>query len=207
MSEGMGGMVHANDVALAERQRSMALSSDPDEATATWHRALNEAVVAWHRAHGSLIPDLNELDARGIGETMYYCFPHYFVLPMYSSATSYRFRPPGPEETLMEIWSLTRYPQGQEPGPPTPPIPRSFDDERIPPIPTQDFSNLPRQQRGLHNAGFEYMRLAEGIEGGIANFERTIDGFLAGRPYDQLEAARRAVNVNPLEQPVVDLGF
>ena len=132
---------------------------------------------------------------------MYYCFPHYFVLPMYSSATSYRFRPPGPEETLMEIWSLTRYPQGQEPGPPTPPIPRSFDDERIPPIPTPDFSNLPRQQRGLHNAGFEYMRLAEGIEGGIANFERTLDGFLAGRPYDQLEAALRAVNVTPSSSP------
>ncbi len=51
------------------------------------------------------------------------------------------------------------------------------------------------------------MRLSEGIEGGIANFERTLDGFLAGRPYDQLGAALRAVNVNPLEQPVVDLGF
>jgi len=138
---------------------------------------------------------------------MYYCFPHYFVLPMYSSATSYRFRPLGPEETLMEIWSLTRYPVGQEPPAPTPPEPRSYDDERIPPIPTQDFSNLPRQQRGLHNAGFEYMRLSEGIEGGIANFERTLDGFLAGRPYAQLSAALRAVNVNPLEQPVVDLGL
>ncbi len=51
------------------------------------------------------------------------------------------------------------------------------------------------------------MRLSEGIEGGIANFERTLDGFLAGRPYDQLTAALRAVNVNPLERPVVDLGF
>ena len=138
---------------------------------------------------------------------MYYCFPHYFVLPMYSSASSYRFRPLGPEETLMEIWSLTRYPEGQEPGPPVPPAPKSFDDETIPPIPTQDFSNLPRQQRGLHNKGFEFMRLSEGIEGGIANFERTLDGFLAGRPYDQLENALRAVNVNPLERPVVDLGF
>jgi len=51
------------------------------------------------------------------------------------------------------------------------------------------------------------MRLSEGIEGGIANFERTLDGFLAGRPYDQLATALRAVNVNPLERPVVDLGF
>jgi hypothetical protein len=30
---------------------------------------------------------------------------------------------------------------------------------------------------------------------------------LAGLPFDQLAAALRAVNVNPLEQPVVDLGF
>ena len=52
MSEGMGGMVHANDVAVAERQRTMALSSDPQEAMATWHRTLNEAVVAWHTERG-----------------------------------------------------------------------------------------------------------------------------------------------------------
>jgi phenylpropionate dioxygenase-like ring-hydroxylating dioxygenase large terminal subunit len=207
MSEGMGGMVHANDVAIAERQRTITLSKDPTEAMATWHKSLNDAVVDWHTERGAVMPDLNELEAQGIGETMYYCFPHYFVLPMYSSASSYRFRPLGPEETLMEIWSLTRYPQGQEPGPPVPPVPKSFDDGTIPPIPTQDFSNLPRQQRGLHNAGFEYMRLSEGAEGGIANFERTLDGFLAGRPYDQLSPALRAVNVNPLEQPVADLGF
>jgi hypothetical protein len=107
----------------------------------------------------------------------------------------------------MEIWSLTRYPEGQEPGPPAPPEPMRFDDPRVPPIPTQDFSNLPRQQQGLHNTGFEYMRLSEGIEGGIANFERTLDGFLAGLPYDRLFEALRAINVNPLERPVVDLGL
>ena len=118
MSEGMGGMVHANDVAWPSASAPWMLSKDPQEAMATWHANLNDAVVAWHRGRGSVMPDLNELEAQGIGETMYYAFPHYFVLPMYSSATSYRFRPLGPEETLMEIWSLTRYPQGQEPGPP-----------------------------------------------------------------------------------------
>jgi phenylpropionate dioxygenase-like ring-hydroxylating dioxygenase large terminal subunit len=207
MSEGMGGMVHANDVAVARTQRDIELSDDPGQAMAAWHANLNDAVVKWHTERGARIPDLNELAAQGIGETMYYCFPHYFVLPMYSSASSYRFRPLGPEETLMEIWSLTRYPPGEEPGPPEPPEPWAYDDPRVPPIPTQDFSNLPRQQRGLHNAGFEFMRLSEGIEGGIANFERTLDGFLAGLSHGQLAAALRALNVNPLEQPVVDLGF
>ncbi len=82
-----------------------------------------------------------------------------------------------------------------------------FDDPRVPPIPTQDFSNLPKQQQGLHNRGFEFIRLSEGIEGGIANFERTVDGFLAGLPYETLLPALRSINVNPLEMPILDLGF
>jgi phenylpropionate dioxygenase-like ring-hydroxylating dioxygenase large terminal subunit len=207
MSEGMAGMVHANDVRIAERLRDTDLPDDPAQAMATWQRTLNDAVVAWHRGNGSVIPDLNDLDARGMGDSMAYCYPHYFVLPMYSSASSYRFRPLGPEETLMEIWSLTRFPEGTERERPTPPEVWEHDDPRWPPIPTQDFSNLPRQQKGLHARGFEYMRLSEGAEGGISNFERTIDGFLAGLPYDALLSALQAINVNPLEQPIADLGF
>src|SRR3546814_14748722 len=85
-------------------------SADPALAAATWDRTLNDAVVEWHRAQGHPVPDLNQLVELGINEPMGYCFPHWFVLPMYSSASSYRFRPLGPEETLMEIWSLTRFP-------------------------------------------------------------------------------------------------
>ena len=207
MSEGMAGMVHANDVEVAESLRDMELPADPSQAMSTWHRALNDAVVQWHRAEGSDIPDLNDLEARGLNEPMGYCFPHFFVLPMYSSASSYRFRPLGPEETMMEIWSLTRFPEGQERPKPTPPELWESDDPRWPPIPAQDFSNLPRQQKGLHAKGFEYMRLSERNEGGISNFERTIDGFLAGLPYEKLLPALEAINVNPLERPIVDLGF
>jgi hypothetical protein len=183
------------------------LPDDPKVAIATWLKTLNDEVVRWHRDAGSDIPDLNDLEARGLNEPMGYCFPHYFVLPMYSSASSYRFRPLGPEETLMEIWSLTRFPEGQEPVTPTPPEVWEFDDPRWPPIPAQDFSNLPRQQKGLHAKGFEYMRLSERAEGGVSNFERLVDGFLAGLPYERLLPALESVNVNPLESPVADLGF
>jgi phenylpropionate dioxygenase-like ring-hydroxylating dioxygenase large terminal subunit len=207
MSEGMDGMVHANDVRVAERLRDMELPDDPKAAIAAWLETLNDEVVRWHRDAGSDIPDLNDLEARGLNEPMGYGFPHYFVLPMYSSASSYRFRPLGPEETLMEIWSLTRFPEGQEPVKPTPPEAWEFDDPRWPPIPAQDFSNLPRQQKGLHAKGFEYMRLSERAEGGVSNFERLIDGFLAGLPYERLLPALESVNVNPLESPVADLGF
>ena len=49
------------------------------------------------------------------------------------------------------------------------------------------------------------MRLSERAEGHLSNFERTIDGFLAGLSYEQLLPALREVNVNPLERPIVDL--
>lgn len=207
MSEGMAGMVHASDVRVAEGLRGIDLPADAAEASAIWNRTLNDAVVDWHRSRGHIVPDLNQLEAEGKNEPMGYVFPHYFVLPMYSSASSYRFRPLGPEETLMEIWSLTRYPEGEERPRPTPPEIWDCDDERWPPIPAQDFSNLPRQQRGLHAAGFEFMRISEKAEGHLSNMERVIDGFLAGLPHDRLKAALREVNVNPLERPIVDITF
>jgi hypothetical protein len=183
------------------------LPADPAAARSIWDRTLNDAVVQWHRDGGRTIPDLNELEAQGLNEPMGYCFPHFFVLPMYSSASSYRFRPLGPEETLMEIWSLTRMPEGAEPPHLDVPEPWDADDPRVPPIPTQDFSNLPRQQQGLHSSGFEYMRLAEQIEGHISNYHRLIDGYLAGVPHARLRAGLDAVNVNPLDREVVDIGL
>jgi phenylpropionate dioxygenase-like ring-hydroxylating dioxygenase large terminal subunit len=207
MSEGMGGMVHATDVAVAERLRAIELPDDPGSARAIWDRALNDAVTQWHRDAGAIVPDLNALAEQHMLEPMIFLFPHFFVLPQYSSASSYRFRPLGPEETLMEIWSLTRYPVGQEPDPPEPPEVWECDDPRIPPIPTQDFSNLPRQQRGLHTSGFEYLRLSAQIEGHLSNFHRTIDAYLRGVPSERLRSALCELNLNPLERPVVDLGL
>jgi phenylpropionate dioxygenase-like ring-hydroxylating dioxygenase large terminal subunit len=88
MSEGMAGMVHANDLRIAEGLRDLELPSDPEAAMSTWYRTLNDAVVEWHRGAGADVPDLNELEAQGSNEPMGYCFPHYCVLPMYSSASS-----------------------------------------------------------------------------------------------------------------------
>jgi hypothetical protein len=67
------------------------------------------------------------------------------------------------------------------------------DDPRWPPIPAQDYSNLPRQQRGLHAVGFDYMRLSDRVEGLVSNYQRLIDGFLAGLPDEQLVPAIQRV--------------
>jgi hypothetical protein len=206
LGEGMGGMTHENDIRVAEGLQNIELPTDPAEAMDAWRGILNDAVVGWHRARGSDMPDLNELVRRGITDAIGFCFPHHFILPTYSSASSYRIRPLGPEETLFEIWSLTRFPSDLSAGKPQPPEPMAPDDPRWPPIPAQDFSNLPRQQKGLHSKGFEYMRLSDQIEGLISNFERVIDGFLAGLPYQTLVPAIQKTNTT-IDVPVADLGF
>jgi hypothetical protein len=180
----------------------MSLPDDPTEAMVAWQRAVNDAVTKWHRARGCDFPDLNDIDIDAIG----FGFPHYFLLPQYSSASSYRIRPLGPEQTLFEIWSLTRFPDDQSQGRPTPPEPMASDDPSWPMIPAQDFSNLPKQQKGLHARGFEYMRLSTQIEGLISNFERVIDGFLAGLPYERLIPAIQKTNTT-IDVPVADLGL
>ena len=201
LGNGMAGMTHENDIRIAEGLQSTDLPDDPDAARTAWRSAVNDAVVRWHRARGSSVPDLNELARRGITAPIGFCFPHYFILPTYSSASSYRIRPLGPEETLFEIWSLTRFPSDLAPGKPTPPEPMAPDDPRWPPIPAQDFSNLPRQQKGLHSKGFEFMRLSDQVEGLISNFERVVDGFLARLPNDTLVPAIQKTNTT-IDVPV-----
>ncbi len=206
LGSGMGGMTHENDIRIAEGLQHMSLPDDPAEAMAAWRGAVNEAVTKWHRARGCDFPDLNDLDRRRVIDAIGFCFPHYFILPQYSSASSYRIRPLGPEQTLFEIWSLTRFPDDKSQGRPTTPEPMAPDDPSWPTIPAQDFSNLPKQQKGLHAKGFEFMRLSTQIEGLISNFERVIDGFLAGLPYERLVPAIQKTNTT-IDVPVANLGL
>jgi phenylpropionate dioxygenase-like ring-hydroxylating dioxygenase large terminal subunit len=206
LGSGMGGMTHENDIRIAEGLQHMSLPDDPAEAMAAWRAAVNDAVTMWHRARGCDFPDLNDLDRRKVIDAIRFGFPHYFLLPQFSSASSYRIRPLGPEQTLFEIWSLTRYPDDQSQGRPVPPEPMAPDDPSWPMIPAQDFSNLPKQQKGLHAKGFEFMRLSTEIEGLISNFERVVDGFLAGLPYERLVPAIQKTN-STIDVPVVDLGL
>ncbi len=141
--EGMGGMIHAKDLAVAETLRDLELPPEPDLAGRKLIGTLNNAIVDWNKQTGRDIADLNDLLAKGLAfpaaHPVFYSFPNYFLLPVFGNAASYRIRPLGPEECLFEIWSLTLFPEGEEPPPlPTPEV-WECDDSRIPPIPTQDF--------------------------------------------------------------------
>ena len=211
MVEGMcEGMIHPRDVMVAEGLRDFELPADANLAFIEWTRQLNDSIVQYGRGAGLDVPDLNQLYEEWadtiIPPAVNFCFPHFFLLPMYGNASSYRCRPLGAEECLFEIWSTTLYPEGQ--APPKLPTPEVWapDDPRWPSIPAQDFSNLPRQQKGLHVAGFEYMRLSQQGEGLIGNYQRLIDGYLAGLDPELLLAAAQKVS-GPIETPSVDIGF
>ncbi len=206
MNEGMAGMTHAKDLAIAESLIDTPLPTDPAAAAEVWRKTLNAAIMANHKNKKMDIPDLDELDAKHYSTAVNYCFPHYFMLPMWSSSSAYRIRPLGPEECLFELWSLTRFPEGEQPPPLKTPVPMAPDDPRWPPIPGQDYSNIPRQQLGLHTKGFEFMRLSNKVEGLISNYQRLIDGYLAGLGYDKLLPAVHQVS-GPIDVPFRDLGF
>jgi hypothetical protein len=149
------------------------------------------------------MPDLNAIPPI---DPVQFCFPLYFLLPMYGNMSSYRIRPLGPEKCLFELWSLSLYPEGEESPRPKAPVPMRHDDPSWPPIPRQDYSNLGRQQQGLHAKGFRFMRLSREVEGMISNNHRLIDGYLAGLGYDQLLPAARQVS-GAIDAEIRDLGF
>ena len=112
---------------------------------------------------------------------VFFVFPHYFVLPQYGNALTYRFRPLAdqPERCLLELWSLTIPGPDEDFGKPRMQGPFAPDDpEHWPSIPFQDFANITRQQQGIHNRTFQGSRISRVYEVGIAHLHQEVDRYL-----------------------------
>ncbi len=190
LSAGMAGMVHAKEVAIAAQLLDVDLPDDPAMAVPMWYGIVQHQIVEQLRAAGEDLPDLNAVAQSHPIQAVEFVFPHYFLLPFFSGASSYRIRPLGPESCLFELWSLTNFPKGQEPEVPREPTMLPYDSQEFPEVPRQDYSNIPIQQQGLHAEGFEFMRLARDVEGLISNYQRIIDGYLKGASQEKLAAAQ-----------------
>lgn len=206
LSEGMAGMIHAREVEIARQLVDVELPDDPTQAVPMWFGIVQDQITKQLQARGEPIPDLNAVAVSDPVHAVEFLFPHYFLLPFFSSMSSYRIRPLGPESCLFEIWSLTAFPEGQEPEAPMEPIVLPHDSQEFPPIPRQDYSNIPAQQAGLHAEGFDFMRLAKDVEGLISNYQRLIDGYLAGVEPAALAAANQQLGGN-FDGKILDLGF
>ena len=196
LSEGMAGMVHAKEVELAKLVPIDALPDDPQQLIMHWFGAVQHTIVEGLKARGETVPDLNALAVSDPIQAVEFLFPHYFLLPFFTSTSAYRIRPTGPETCLFEIWSLTHFPAGEEPAPVMEPTVLPHDSDQFPPIPRQDYSNIPVQQKGVHAKGFEFMRLSHEKEGMISNYNRIIDGYLGDAPADRLAAATHTLGGN-----------
>jgi phenylpropionate dioxygenase-like ring-hydroxylating dioxygenase large terminal subunit len=139
-----------------------------------------EALYTWNTGAGIKLPDPDpEVLARWGSNS--FVFPNFAIHPLFGNAIVYRCRPDteSPEHCLFEIWAVTLFPDGYQPAKPNYEEYAPDDREHWPLIPLQDFSNIERQQRGLHQPGFKAMRLATKYEAGIANLHTTIDRYLA----------------------------
>jgi carnitine monooxygenase subunit len=81
-----------------------------------------------------------------------------------------------------------------------------YNSEKFPPIPQQDYSNIPLQQIGLHSQGFEFMRLSKNVEGLISNYQQLIDGYLRGVDPGKLSKGMAALG-GGFDGPIKDLAL
>ena len=207
LNSGMGGMIHAKELAIAGELLDVELPDDPAQAVPMWYGIVRDEITKQLRAKGEQVPDLSSVAVSAPLGGVEFLFPHYFLLPpAFTGMSSYRVRPLGPESCLFELWSLTHYPKGQEPAPPLEPNLLAYDSQDFPEIPQQDYANIPAQQRGLHAQGFEFMRLAKDVEGLISNYQRIIDGYIDGVAPEKLAHAVNLLGGN-FDGKIADLGF
>jgi hypothetical protein len=206
LSVGMAGMIHAKELAIAQQLLDVELPEDPVKAVPMWYGIVQDQITKQLRAKGESVPDLNAVAVSDPVNAVEFLFPHYFLLPTFASMSSYRIRPLGPQSCLFELWSLTTVAKGNEPKTPLEPTYLPYDSQEFPPIPRQDYSNIPAQQKGLHAEGFEYMRLSKAKEGMISNYQRIIDGYLSGVAPEKLAKAIQLLGGN-FDGPILELGF
>ncbi len=196
LSSGMSGMVHEKEIEIARQLVDIELPEDPHMAVMMWFGAVQDQIHKQLTAKGEPLPDLNAVAQSHPVNAVEFLFPHYFLLPFFSNMSAYRIRPTGPESCIFELWSLTFYPEGQEPPPVLEPRVLPYNSQEFPEIPRQDYSNIPLQQKGMHASGFDFMRLSKDIEGLISNYNRIIDGHLEGKDQKKLAEATNRLGGN-----------
>ena len=203
---GMAGLVLEHEIAIAKRARDMDLPDDLEAGGMAFFAKIKSDMYEEGLKEGRPVFDLNAAEAKHGFSAVEFLFPHYFLLPYFTGMSSYRIRPLTPETCLFELWSLA--PMAADDSRPrvTEPTVLPYDSDNFPEIPRQDYANLPIQQLGLHAQGFDYMRLSHQKEGTISNYQRLIDGYLAGLDGERLRKGTQVVS-SGFEAPIMDLGF
>jgi phenylpropionate dioxygenase-like ring-hydroxylating dioxygenase large terminal subunit len=204
IGDGMAGLVHETELALMDKWRGEGFKGTDMEAFMAFYGRSMVEVTADAKARGADMFDIAKVTQEVEFNGVEFMFPHYFLLPMFGAMSSYRIRPLTPETCYFEIWSLVIRPDDEEYDTPTQPTFLPYNSPDYPEIPKQDYSNLPLQQLGLHN--MENMRLSHVWEGLISNYQRLVDGYIAGLDDALLVEGQRRVN-HGYDKPIIDIGF
>jgi phenylpropionate dioxygenase-like ring-hydroxylating dioxygenase large terminal subunit len=171
----MDAMVLQDDVAVAESLRGR-----PVPAGSTYGAEFIKAIYA-KAAHERRPMPVPTPETAAMWGGMVFVFPNLLILPNLGNAMIYRVRPDGmnPDSCIFEIWSTRSYGASEK-------VPQAHvievtdpsDPEQLLLIPRQDFSNVPRIQRGLHSRGCKQIWLASHNEKIIMGMHRELDRYL-----------------------------
>lgn len=175
-----------NDLAAMQTERAyqaaqrlrgeVAANAEPAEVLSKWGQFVYEAAMQ----SGAGWPENLTPDYMAESGFDWHVFPNtVFLHPAVEAVLWYRVRPIGndPEQCLFDVWSLERFPEGE-----APPLKREFyNDWREadwPLIYRQDFSNIPKIQKGMGSRGFVGARPNPVQERAITNFHRVLRRFM-----------------------------
>ncbi len=206
LGEGMGGLVHRSELDVVERLRDVEVPEDPSAATFAFYTRLRDEIRSDAAVRGIALHDLNQVEIDYPSMANEFIFPNFYLLPMFGCMASYRIRPLGPERCLFELWSLIPVPEGEPHASPKAATVLPHNSPDYPLIVRQDYANMPQQQIGLRTGAIEHQLVGREHEGVISNFERLIDGYLAGLDPALLVKAAHKVNGGSFG-PIADIGF
>lgn len=138
------------------------------------HRALGaEEGINWDQLQGE------DLAYLGMG---WQVFPNIAILPTGDALLAYRALPNGdnPDSCFLDVWSIERYADGQEP-PFKQEVFNDWKDTAWPRIFRQDFENLADIQAGMKSSGFDGSRTNPISELPVANFHHYVRKYVEGR--------------------------
>lgn len=149
------------------------------------HAHFMRRVIEEDAKRGVQWPHIDGAHAAAAG-TDFHVFPNTVIIHGPTFALCYRSRPSGydPNTCVFEVYTLERYPEGQEPKPENKhcPVP---DETMWPLVLCQDFSNMGQVQKGMKSAAFPGIRAHPLEEVPVINFHRALAKYMGtGAPED-----------------------
>jgi hypothetical protein len=129
-------------------------------------------------ARGVIWPKISNDDMINSGHD-WHIFPNTVFLPGPTQALCYRVRPNGynPDSCIFEVYTLERFPDGQEPKTEWVYKPDPSEESWLK-ILSQDFANMPEVQKGMKSRGFTGARPGPLQEVAVIHFHRLLAKYM-----------------------------